>query len=73
MAKVYLSAADIARWFGVEARTVHKWRSRYADFPEPDATIGDVPGWEPERELEIRQWEAGRPGQGAGGGRRGGG
>jgi hypothetical protein len=59
----YRSTADVAAWFGVEARTVVKWRSRYEDFPPPDAQIGDVVGWLPEREQEIRRWEASRPGQ----------
>ncbi|MEB3367436.1 hypothetical protein [Saccharopolyspora mangrovi] len=65
----YLGSADIAGWFGVQTHTVNAWRRRYEDFPEPDALIGDTPGWLPEREAEIRQWESNRPGQGAFGGR----
>lgn len=62
----YLGAADVAAWFGVDARTVTKWRARYPEFPTPDAmTGGRVPGWLPERETQIRQWEAQRPGRGA--------
>lgn len=60
-----LSTADIAEWFGVESRTVVKWRQRYPDFPAPDAVIGSVAGWKPEREAEIRAWQASRPGSGA--------
>jgi hypothetical protein len=62
---VYLSTADIAQWFGVAARTVTKWRERYPDFPAPDAVIGSVAGWLPEREGEIRDWNSSRPGAGA--------
>lgn len=64
----YLATSNIAGWFNVDTRTVAKWRSRYSDFPAPDAIIGDVAGWLPNREAEIRAWEAARPGQGAGGG-----
>lgn len=70
----YLSTTNIAEWFGVSPATVTKWRNRYNDFPAPDAEVGIdtatcVAGWLPEREQEIRDWEANRPGQGAGGGR----
>lgn len=57
-----LSTADIAEWFGVEVRTVTKWRQRYPDFPAPDAVIGSVAGWLPDREAEIRDWNRSRPG-----------
>jgi hypothetical protein len=65
----YDSATDIAALFGVQPGTVETWRSRYPDFPEPDAYIGRVAGWLPSREAELRAWEASRPGRGAGGGR----
>lgn len=68
----YLDMVAIGRMFGVSGDTVGVWRTRYADthpFPAPDAVIGRTAGWAPVREDEIRQWEAGRPGRGAGGGR----
>lgn len=65
---VYLSRAQIGAWFGVEGGTVAKWQERYADTrpcPEPDVLVGSIPGWLPSRAQEWREWEAGRPGQGA--------
>jgi hypothetical protein len=69
-----MSVADVADLFSVQPGTVEKWRQRYDDFPEPDAIIGmnhgqPIRGWSPEREQEFREWEKGRPGRGAGGGR----
>jgi hypothetical protein len=65
----YLSTADIGSWFDVSPATVTKWRTRYPDFPAPDAQIGSTAGWLPERRAEIEAWEASRAGQGVGGGR----
>jgi hypothetical protein len=65
----YNSAADLAALFGVQPGTIETWRSRYADFPQPDAYVGRYAGWLPSREVELRAWEANRPGRGAGGGR----
>lgn len=68
----YADMVEIGTWFNVSHRAVANWRSRYADshpFPEPDVIIGRTPGWSPERRIEIEHWAAGRPGQGAGGGR----
>lgn len=64
----YLSTADIGGWFGYKGNTITKWRSRYhstgTPFPPEDALTGTVPGWLPEREEEIREWERNRPGPG---------
>lgn len=68
----YVDMVEIADWFGITHRAVANWRTRYADthpFPEPDVIIGRTPGWSRERKSEIEAWAAGRPGQGAGGGR----
>ncbi|RCG31948.1 hypothetical protein DQ384_05240 [Sphaerisporangium album] len=73
----YVGAKQVGAWFGVPAATVSKWVSRYAQTyptPEPDALVGDEDGaefraWLPAREAEWREWERGRPGRGAGGGR----
>jgi hypothetical protein len=65
----YLGVTSIGAWFGVTAATVSKWRNRYDNCPEPDAEIEQTPGWLPSRRAEWEKWHAGRPGQGAGGGR----
>lgn len=66
MVKKMLAVADIAAMFGVDAKTVSMWRHRYkGDFPEPDVTVGELAGWDPLREAELRAWHEGlRPGQG---------
>jgi hypothetical protein len=64
MSKRMLGVADIADMFGVDSKTVSMWRLRYKDFSEPDVTIGDLAGWDPAREEEIRDWESRRPGRG---------
>ncbi len=67
MAAVYLSQHDIARSLGIERTMINVWRSRYADFPEPDVVIGlgtekpGIPGWHPDRANEIRAWLAKHP------------
>ena len=62
----YIGVAGVASWFGVSPQTVTKWLDRYAEShptPEPDAMVGDVKGWLPEREEEWRKWADARPGQ----------
>jgi hypothetical protein len=62
--KKLLGVADIAGICGVEPKTVSIWRLRYADFPEPDVTVGETAGWDPGRTEEIRAWMGRRPGRG---------
>jgi hypothetical protein len=66
MADRYLSQHDISKLLGGGRTTVHVWRHRYPDFPEPDVQVGfgkrAVPGWRPERMDEIRAWLAAHPG-----------
>jgi hypothetical protein len=62
--KKLLGVADIAAMCGVESKTVSIWRLRYADFPEPDVTVGETAGWDPGRAEEIRTWMSRRPGRG---------
>lgn len=64
MVKKLLGVANIAAMCGVEAKTVSIWRLRYADFPEPDVTVGEIAGWDPARAEEIRAWMNRRPGRG---------
>ena len=64
MVKKLLGVADIAARCDVEPKTVSIWRQRYADFPEPDVTVGETAGWDPGREEEIRTWMSRRPGRG---------
>ena len=70
----YKGTDDVGAWFGVPGATVARWRSRYAGTdnpcPEPDALIGRVAGWLPQREADWRAWDKRRAGQGAGGGRK---
>lgn len=80
----FLSAADIAEHFGVNADTVQHWRDRYGPdrppaelakappCPEPDVALGAkrrLAGWRPDRLPEWDAWRASLPGRGAGGGR----
>lgn len=69
----FLGMKDVGAWFGVPGTTVAKWIKRYADdhpCPTPNVMVGErTPGWLPDREDEWREWEEGRPGRGAGGGR----
>jgi hypothetical protein len=53
LVKKMLGVADIAAMFDVEPKTVSMWRLRDPDFPEPDVSIGDMVGWDPERADEI--------------------
>jgi hypothetical protein len=73
-----LDRAAVGQILGVSPETVSKYLigsrkgGRYVDhpFPEPDGRIGRAPYWSPDRKEEIIAWGDGRPGQGAGGGRR---
>jgi hypothetical protein len=62
--KKLLGVGDIATMCGVEPKTVSIWRLRYADFPEPDVTVGETAGWDPGRAKEITAWMGRRPGRG---------
>jgi hypothetical protein len=80
-----LNREAVAAILGVQAKTISQYltESRPADpesgraagryashpFPAPDGYIGRGPWWRRERTTEIREWDAGRLGQGAGGGR----
>ena len=64
MVKKLLGVADIAAMCDVEPKTVSIWRLRYADFPEPDVTVGETAGWDPGRAEEIMTWMSRRPGRG---------
>jgi len=64
MVKKMFGVGDIAELCGVEPKTVSIWRLRYADFPEPDVTVGDTAGWDPARAEEIKAWMSRRPGRG---------
>ena len=72
-----LTSEDVAKILGVKPRTVRQYLyesqsgRRYANhpFPSPAGRIGRWPYWLPEQEAEIREWDAGRAGQGVGGGR----
>lgn len=73
----YLGVVGLADKLGVTRHAVDKWLDRYPPdekdgahpFPAPDVEIDGVPGWAEDRLDEIRQWRAGMPGRGAGGGR----
>lgn len=77
MADDYLTLADLAELLGVKTETISFYRAhskpgrRYADhpFPTEDRLFGRSPVWAASRRDEIKAWDAGRPGQGAGGGR----
>jgi hypothetical protein len=65
----YLSAAEVGALLDVGRSAVNKWRERHPagsahPFPEADVTVGEVPGWVPDRISEIEAWRAGLPGRG---------
>jgi len=72
-----MTMADVAVMLGVKTATIRHYRAvsapggRYANhpFPEPDGHLGNVPYWFVTSDNKILAWAAGRPGQGAGGGR----
>lgn len=57
----YLAMADIARRCGLAPSTVRTYRLR-GELPEPDAWIGDTPGWTVDT---IDRYRLTLPGQGA--------
>ncbi|WP_242882552.1 hypothetical protein [Actinomadura litoris] len=74
----YLGPDKVGEWLGISRVAVTHLRAAYADTatpcPEPDVVITGgkpIPGWLPEREAEWREWNAGRPGRGAPGRKRG--
>lgn len=74
----YLTLADVAQLLGMKPNTVSFFRThskpggRYAGdpFPTEDRVLARSPLWLAERADEIKAWNARRPGQGVGGGRR---
>jgi hypothetical protein len=72
-----LTTADVASLLGVKPATIRHYRAdslpggRYADhpFPAPNGKVGPLVYWNLDREQEIRDWAASRPGSGVGGGR----
>lgn len=72
------TTADLAMAFGIESRTIsqYRWMSRAGGryeghpFPSPDGYVGRSPVWNRSRRQELQAWFDGRPGQGAGGGRK---
>lgn len=75
--KPMLDRAAVAAILGVKAKSISQYlteskgEGRYAKhpFPAPDGYVGRGPWWYRDREQEIRDWAAKRPGQGIGGGR----
>lgn len=61
MTNHYLSVTDVAKRLGITTAAVSIYK-----LPEPDAMIGRTRGWLP---ATIDEWNASRPGRGAGGGR----
>lgn len=61
MSERYLSFTEVADRLGIKTGALATYK-----LPEPDAHIGRTRGWLPET---IDQWNAQRPGRGAGGGR----
>lgn len=57
----YLGYNQVADMLGLDPATVRSYR-RDGYLPQPDAVIGDRPGW---TEETIRRWQESRPGQGA--------
>lgn len=61
-----LTTADVAAILNVTPATVRSYAAR-GILPAPDGHLGRTPWWSPER---VEAWQAARPGQGAGGGRK---
>lgn len=51
---------------GVSYATLRAYRAQDPSFPDPDVMLGQSPGWLPST---LDDWQATRPGRGAGGGR----
>jgi hypothetical protein len=72
-----LTTADVANLLGIKPATIRHYRAnslpggRYEahPFPQPDGKVGSLVYWKPDREQELLDWAANRPGQGAGGGK----
>lgn len=72
----WLTLTDVADLLGIKPETLRSYRThstpggRYErhPFPNPDERVGNNLMWKSEREAEIREWGATRPGQGVGGG-----
>ncbi|HEY1668558.1 MAG TPA: hypothetical protein VGG54_22935 [Trebonia sp.] len=70
-AAVYVGASVFGAWCGVAPRSASVLLKRYDDWPAEDARFepgrhgGFDRGWSPDREAEVRAWNASRPGQGA--------
>lgn len=56
---------EVAQHLGVSQATARKYASD-GRLPAPDGRLGVTPWWRP---ATIREWQAARPGRGAGGGR----
>jgi hypothetical protein len=73
----FLNRDAVAALLDVEPKTISQYLTesrsggRYErhPFPAPDGRLGRAPWWYTGRADEIRDWDARRPGQGAGGGR----
>ena len=61
-----LDLRGAAERLGVGYATIRRYRSQDGTFPEPDALLGQSPGWLP---ATLDRWKDSRPGQGVGGGR----
>lgn len=61
----YLDMHQAADRLGVAYATIRRYRAT-GGFPPADVTVGQSPGWLAET---LDQWQASRPGRGAGGGR----
>ncbi|MFB6392581.1 helix-turn-helix transcriptional regulator [Polymorphospora lycopeni] len=62
MEEEYMTAADVARYLGVDRKTVYtNLRDREkTGFPEPHRRIGRTPVW---REEDLREWREAHPGR----------
>jgi hypothetical protein len=52
----YDSTLDIARMLGVTQPAVSNWLMRWTTYSAPDAKIGDLYGWLPEKRDAWRAW-----------------
>lgn len=57
----YLSLTEVAERLNITKGALARYK-----LPEPDVNVGSTRGWS---EQTIDEWNAARPGQGAGGGR----
>ena len=61
MTRRYLSLTEVAERLNITKGALARYK-----LPEPDVYVGSTRGWS---EQTIDEWNAARPGQGAGGGR----